>query len=244
MKKAILLLTVVFFALSVSFFAGCGKSQKVNGVSDEQSQVMQEGQEAQQEELPTTYVVEEGDTLWGIAEKADIYGNKYQWPLIYDANRDILDSYETLDEGQKLIIPRNVSAVEIEAAANRARELGLPPAAKTAYAETEDEDSISSGSVAGLGRDSDMETASRQAADRIESESETAMGSEEDMSMPTPVPEPVKKAKAPKKGMNNGIMLMLLLLIGGAIAIYMYFRKKKKEEEDETEGKDDNNILN
>ena len=119
MKKATFLLSAVFFILSVSFFTGCGKDQKVNGVSDEQSQVMQEGQEAQQEELATTYVVEEGDTIWGIAEKAEIYGNKYQWPLIYDANRDILDSYETLEEGQKLIIPRNVSAVEIEAAARR-----------------------------------------------------------------------------------------------------------------------------
>ncbi len=241
MKKATLLLSVLFFIMSVSFFTGCGKDQKVNGVSDEQSQVMQEGQEAQQEELATTYVVEEGDTIWGIAEKAEIYGNKYQWPLIYDANRDILDSYETLEEGQKLIIPRNVSAVEIEAAARRARELGVPPAAKTASA---DEETVSSGTVAGLDRDDDMQTASRKAADAIESQVETTMGSEEDMSMPTPVPEPVKAKKQQKKGINSGILLMLLLLIGGAIAIYMYFRKKKKEEEDETEGKDDNNILN
>jgi hypothetical protein len=210
--------------LAVVFVAGCGGGgKKINGVADEEGQVMAEGREAAGENLPTTYVVEEGDKLWTIAEKADVYGNKWQWPLVYDANRDKIDSYnDSLSEGDKLIIPRNVSAVEIEAAKERAMELGIPPGSKSAGGVTDDE-------VA-----EDEEVITQEAgADTAATDTEasaTDLGIDQ---QPTPIPE---APKAKKKGGALWIVILLLLLVGGAVAV-IFFMQKKKEEEEET--KDD-----
>ncbi len=152
MHRIVVFLTMTVFVFSGLFLIGCGgKSQKINGAADEQSEIMDEAMEAERQELPTTYLVEPGDKLWTIAAKPEIYGNKYQWPLIYDANRDILDDYRGIESGQKLIIPRNVSAVEIAAAKERAEELNWPSAsASTEVASAEDSDSeliVASGGV-------------------------------------------------------------------------------------------------
>jgi hypothetical protein len=237
MKRGYVLLVMAMFLFGSVFFVGCGgQGKKVNGVAEEQSEVMQEGAQKGKEELPTTYVVEKGDKLWDIAAKSEIYGNKEQWPLIYDANRDILDSYNKLEEGQKLIIPRNVSAQDIEAATKRAEELGLPPKEKGA------EEGIQSGKVAGLGKETAREKAGAKVAARVEKAvaAATAVTNNEE-TMPTPVPEP-QKARAKNGGMNPVVLVVLLLLVAGAVVMFIYFQKKKKEEEDE-ENKDDSNVL-
>lgn len=38
--------------------------------------------------MATTYVTKEGDSLWSIAQRC--YGDVYQWPRIYEANRDTI----------------------------------------------------------------------------------------------------------------------------------------------------------
>lgn len=39
-----------------------------------------------------SYTIRSGDTLWGIAAKANHYGDGTQWPKIYNANKDIIES--------------------------------------------------------------------------------------------------------------------------------------------------------
>ncbi len=51
----------------------------------------------------TTYRVQRGDTLSRIA--AIVYNDSRKWHKIYDANRDILSSPESIREGQTLKIP-------------------------------------------------------------------------------------------------------------------------------------------
>ena len=75
---------------------------------------------------PKVYIVKEGDILHEIAAKKDIYGDKRLWPIIYYANRDILYDYKLLVEGQKLIIPSNVSAVEKDEAIQKALDMNWP----------------------------------------------------------------------------------------------------------------------
>ena len=53
-----------------------------------------------------TYVVQKGDSLWSIAAKPEIYGKASRWRQIFDANRDILKSPDSLHAGMKLRIPR------------------------------------------------------------------------------------------------------------------------------------------
>jgi nucleoid-associated protein YgaU len=50
-----------------------------------------------------TYVVAQGDTLWGISDK--FYGRGDRWPVIYDANRDKIQTPWLLQPGWQLIIP-------------------------------------------------------------------------------------------------------------------------------------------
>lgn len=52
---------------------------------------------------PTTYTVQPGDTLSSIAKQ--VYGQASLWRIIFDANRDILDSPSLVKPGQVLRIP-------------------------------------------------------------------------------------------------------------------------------------------
>jgi nucleoid-associated protein YgaU len=49
------------------------------------------------------YVVQEGDTLWLIADRA--YNSGTLWQVIFEENRDTLDSADQIQPGQVLRIP-------------------------------------------------------------------------------------------------------------------------------------------
>jgi nucleoid-associated protein YgaU len=51
------------------------------------------------------YVVQEGDTLWLIADTA--YGSGPLWEVIYEENRDVLEDPNQIQPGQVLRIPLN-----------------------------------------------------------------------------------------------------------------------------------------
>ena len=71
-----------------------------------------------------SYTVISGDTLWGISARSEIYGNPYQWPLIYKANRSNIQDADLIFPGQNLSIARDVSAADVDAAVNHARNRG------------------------------------------------------------------------------------------------------------------------
>ncbi|MFQ6021254.1 MAG: LysM peptidoglycan-binding domain-containing protein [Acidiferrobacterales bacterium] len=77
-----------------------------------------------EEEGLTTYTVVSGDNLWDISSYRVIYGNPYQWPLIYKANTDQIDDADLIFPNQVLVIPRDSSASEIDAAIHHARNRG------------------------------------------------------------------------------------------------------------------------
>lgn len=67
----------------------------------------------------TRYVVKAGESLWQIAGRPDVYGNPLAWPLIHEANKASLRN-GTIRAGQVLLIPRDVSPAEREAAIQKA----------------------------------------------------------------------------------------------------------------------------
>lgn len=68
-----------------------------------------------------SYTVSEGELLWSIAKRADVYGDPFLWPLLYQANRDQIKDPRKIYAGQTLTIPRNVSDEEREKARNLAK---------------------------------------------------------------------------------------------------------------------------
>jgi hypothetical protein len=72
-----------------------------------------EGAAARESEMKDTvmclceqYTVRKGDSLWWIAKYKDIYDDPYLWPIIYEANKDIIKNPKLLYPGQELEIPR------------------------------------------------------------------------------------------------------------------------------------------
>ncbi|HHM04648.1 MAG TPA: DUF4398 domain-containing protein [Gammaproteobacteria bacterium] len=72
----------------------------------------------------TEYEVLRGDTLWAIAGKDDIYGDPFQWPLIYKANQDKIRDADLIYPGQVFDIERQPSLRDIDAAVNHAKTRG------------------------------------------------------------------------------------------------------------------------
>ncbi len=70
------------------------------------------------------YTVERGDHLWGISGKPTIYGNPYQWPLIFKANRDKIRDADLIYPGQVFTIDRNASQADVDAAVQHAKTRG------------------------------------------------------------------------------------------------------------------------
>lgn len=69
------------------------------------------------------YQVVTGDNLWNIAGKDSVYGNPYQWPLIYKANANQIKDADLIYPGQYFYIP-NASGAEIDAAVQHAKTRG------------------------------------------------------------------------------------------------------------------------
>ena len=71
---------------------------------------------AQSSKPRVSYTVSGGELLWVIAKRADVYGDPFLWPLLYQANRDQIKDPRKIYAGQILTIPRNVSEEEQEKA--------------------------------------------------------------------------------------------------------------------------------
>ncbi len=70
------------------------------------------------------YTVETGDNLWNISAKDTIYGNPYQWPLIYKANADQINDPDLIFPGQEFGIDQNPSESEVSKAVSHAKNRG------------------------------------------------------------------------------------------------------------------------
>jgi len=82
------------------------------------------------ESLPKRYTVRKGDTLWGISAKDYIYGDPWQWPLIYKANRDKIKNPHLIYPKQVLKIPRDINCKDIIEARKKALRTPPPPGVK------------------------------------------------------------------------------------------------------------------
>jgi len=71
-----------------------------------------------------SYTVSAGDNLWSISAQDSVYGNPYQWPLIYKANRHQINDADLIYPGQELEIDQGASSADVAAAVNHAKTRG------------------------------------------------------------------------------------------------------------------------
>ncbi len=77
---------------------------------------------------PVTRIkVREGESLFMIARRRDVYGDALLWPLIYQANRDQIKDPRQIFPGQELMVPRDFSEADMERARNFARQSKIFP---------------------------------------------------------------------------------------------------------------------
>ena len=58
-------------------------------------------------ELVDSVVVQQGDSLWKIASKPEVYGDPFKWDLLYNANKNIVrDNGNLIFPEQVLSVPR------------------------------------------------------------------------------------------------------------------------------------------
>ncbi len=78
-------------------------------------------------EKVSRYDVREGDTLWLIAARPEVYGDPLLWPVLYRANRDQIKDPRRVYEGQTLEVPRNMTENDLEEARRQARQSEIFP---------------------------------------------------------------------------------------------------------------------
>lgn len=79
---------------------------------------------AEQTKMDNSYSVQKGDSLWKISGKDSVYGDPYQWPLIYKANRSQINDADLIYPGQDLSIDRSASSADVDAAIQHAKTRG------------------------------------------------------------------------------------------------------------------------
>lgn len=94
------------FALDVYALAGVNKGERetVAQAFEVHKVIMRQGKKALEQTNPRYHTVAPGDSLSKLA--ATYYGNMYKWPVIYEANRDVIGRDPNLIKlGQHFLIP-------------------------------------------------------------------------------------------------------------------------------------------
>lgn len=115
--------------LALVLTAGCAGTEEQP--EEQPAQEAQPAAEAPPANNDDSYTVARGDHLWGISSQSRIYGNPYQWPLIYKANADQIEDADLINPGQVLTISRSASAADIDAAVHHAKTRGAWSLGKT-----------------------------------------------------------------------------------------------------------------
>jgi LysM repeat protein len=97
---------------------GCGAKQEVK--PEPTPEVVMEAT-PEPTPAPQRYTVISGDTLWGIAGMQETYGDNFQWPLIFKANRDQIQDPDIIEVNQDFLISREFSQEDVAQAIENAK---------------------------------------------------------------------------------------------------------------------------
>jgi len=108
MKKYILALGCLCL-LSAGWMGGCA----ANKVETTKTVSSPENTATPTETVPQAYSVKKGDCLWAISGRSEIYGDSFEWPLIFKANRDQIADPDEISPGQVFKIEKGRTPDEV-----------------------------------------------------------------------------------------------------------------------------------
>jgi nucleoid-associated protein YgaU len=104
-----------------------GAEKRLRRLREEEEQEEEERRRALEAAAkPTSFTVPQGYNLWRLAAMDQIYGDPFQWPLIYRANRSQIKDPDLIYPQQVLKIPRDVPRQEVEQAIQAAKNREWP----------------------------------------------------------------------------------------------------------------------
>jgi len=68
------------------------------------------------------YTVEHHDSLWTISAKNRVYGDAFQWPILFIANRDQIKDPDLIKPGWDLKVKRDLGSDEVSQAVTKAKD--------------------------------------------------------------------------------------------------------------------------
>ncbi len=98
----------------ILMFTGCAKKQTIEPEANIPT--------PEPTETAKRYVVKKGDTLWGISGAPSIYGDPFQWPLIFKTNRDQIQDPDLIETNQEFEIKTDFSSSEKTEAIQKAKD--------------------------------------------------------------------------------------------------------------------------
>ena len=101
MKKTFSLISALF--LGAALMVGCGAKKEV---------VSQEPEAKPVKDQTLHYTVKKNDTLWDIAGRSSVYGDSFQWPLLFKANRDKIQDPDLIYVKQDFEYHKNVDSAD------------------------------------------------------------------------------------------------------------------------------------
>ncbi len=113
MKKSLLFISALF--LGSALLVSCG-AKKV--------ETKTEPTEAPVQDKVIHYTVKPHDTLWDIAGRSSVYGDSFQWPLLFKSNRDKIQDPDLIYPQQDFEVHKTVSDAEVKNARGLASETG------------------------------------------------------------------------------------------------------------------------
>jgi hypothetical protein len=125
MKK---LLVVFLVAALAVFFFGCAARQTVKPdtkPADEGTGMVEEPTPEAVVPSGIKYVVQKGDTMWGISSMGKIYSDPFHWPLLFKANRDQVEDPDVIEVGQSFDVRKDFGSDEVTDAVQKAKD--TPP---------------------------------------------------------------------------------------------------------------------
>lgn len=120
-KSAIKLLATGVAIVTIA--TGCATSKK-GEMAAAAAAAEPEAAAAPEPMLPDSYTVAAGDHLWGISAQEKVYGNPYDWPILFSHNRAQIKDADLIYPGQVFAVPREFKPREVANAREHARTRG------------------------------------------------------------------------------------------------------------------------